>query len=172
MQLGSMPDVMRHDTELAAQRLARLEGEARSALDRMRGISRNLRPPVLDELGLPAAIVELGRSLGVRVNAKAETSDLPPGVEVAAYRIAAEALVNAQRHAGVDEVDLQLLVVDASVEVRVSDRGPGLGDATAGVGMTSMRERAAELGGTLRITDRAGGGIVVLARLPLRGAVR
>ncbi len=167
MQLGSMPELMRADADLATSRLGHLESQALAALGRTRNISRDLRPPTLDELGLVGAIVEAGRALGLRVNVGGDVpKGLTPAVEVAAYRIGAESLVNAQRHARADEVDLTLRQVAGMLTLVVADRGPGLGACEPGVGLRSMRERAAELGGSIELLTTPGGGLTVLVTLP------
>ena len=173
MQLGALPGLVREDSELAGERMARLEGEARTALDRMRSISRDLRPPALDELGLAAALKGVGSRVGVDVEVVDEVDRaLSPAVEVAAYRVAAEAVLNAARHAGVDHVEVTVRVVGSCLELDVRDHGPGLGGAPAGVGILGMRERAMELGGTLRIGSPPGGGTHVQLTVPVVGADR
>ena len=93
---------------------------------------------------------------------------MPAAVEAAAYRIAVEAVTNAARHADADACSVRLDAEDGWLEVRVVDDGRGLpADVQAGVGISAMRERAAELGGSLRIESRAGGGTIVVASLPL-----
>ncbi len=170
MQLGSLPDLVVSDAELATSRLVRLENEARAALERTRHISRDLRPPALDELGLAGAIVEAGRALGVHVNISGDTpADLSPAIEVAAYRIAAEAILNAQRHVQADEVEVTMRFSDGTLGLEVSDHGAGMGDAQAGVGLRSMRERAAEIGGTVEFLETPGAGLTVRASLPRVG---
>ena len=92
---------------------------------------------------------------------------LPAAVKVAAYRIAAEALTNVVRHAGARSCRVRLATGDGALLVEVTDDGTGIpSDAPAGVGLLSLRERAAELGGT-EVTCPAGGGTAVRARLPL-----
>jgi signal transduction histidine kinase len=99
--------------------------------------------------------------------------ELPPlraAVEVAAYRIATEAVSNAVRHAGASSCTVSLALSGEDLLVQISDDGRGVpADAVPGVGSTSMRERAAELGGTLDVTSSAGAGTTVRARLPLAG---
>jgi len=104
------------------------------------------------------------------VAAPEELPLLPAAVEVAAYRIALEAITNVTRHAHAHTCRIELRVDDAlSLEIR--DDGLGLSaTCRAGVGMTSMRERAAELGGECRIEPDSRGGTRVVARLPLAGA--
>jgi signal transduction histidine kinase len=86
---------------------------------------------------------------------------------VAAYRIGSEALSNAARHSGADCVELGLAVEEGALVVRVSDTGRGVRSSTVGVGATSMRSRAVELGGRVTVRDTEGGGTTVEARLPL-----
>ena len=93
---------------------------------------------------------------------------LPAAVEVAALRIALEGLTNAARHSGGSTVRVRLGIAGDALEVSVTDDGHGVADGVpAGVGLTSMRERAEELGGTLRVETNDAGGTTVMARLPL-----
>jgi signal transduction histidine kinase len=92
---------------------------------------------------------------------------LPAAVEVAAYRIALEAVTNAARHADARTCTLRISL-DRDLELEVTDDGRGVpSDYRAGVGLASMRERAAELGGTFRVEPAPGHGTRVLASLPL-----
>ena len=184
MQLGDLQELIRSDPATVRDRLARLESAARQALDDVRRLSRGLRPPSLDELGLVGALVRAGEDAGLLVETDAtagfETRDagqdgatalpalpaLPPAVEVAAYRIGAEALLNVARHAGTGRARVDLDGSDGTLVLRVSDHGRGAAGAAAGVGTLAMRERAEEVGGTLHV--RSGGeGTVVEARLPI-----
>jgi two-component system NarL family sensor kinase len=92
---------------------------------------------------------------------------LPAAIEVAAYRITQEALTNVVRHARARECRVSISIDDA-LQVEIVDDGVGVSkQIRAGVGLTSMRERTAELGGTYRIESAAGGGTRIVARLPL-----
>ena len=167
MQLGSLGELVSADADLATTRLQRLEAEARVALERTRHLSRDLRPARLDDLGLVGAVVEAGRALGVQVSTSGTPApELSAAAQVAAYRIATEAVLNAQRHARADVVDLGLHLDGDTLLVEVVDHGPGLADAPTGVGLESMRNRAAELGGTLELEETPGGGLTVRARIP------
>jgi signal transduction histidine kinase len=93
---------------------------------------------------------------------------VPAAVEVAVYRIVSEALMNVQRHAVATAVEVRLFEEGGSLVLEVADDGVGIGaEASAGVGLQSMRERAAELGGRLDVTGRPSGGTVLRATLPL-----
>ena len=94
---------------------------------------------------------------------------LPPATEVTAFRIVMEAVTNASRHGNASRCVVHL-ALDKALEVRVEDDGTGWPpDHVPGVGLRSMQERAAELGGTCAVEPRPGGGTVVLARLPVGG---
>ena len=167
MQLGGLQEIMRTDPVVAAQRLARLEAAARHALDDVRSVSRRLRPPALDELGLVGAVVRAAEEAGLGLDARVEAPlpDLPAAVEVAAYRIVVEAALNVVRHTGLRSAELTVDADDGTLRLCMRDDGPGIGEASPGVGILAMRERAEELGGTLVV--RGERGTVVEARLPL-----
>ena len=173
MQLGALHDLLPADPRGAQHEVARLAGIARGALDDVRSVSRGLRPPALDQLGLVEGLRELAASLRVPARVDAgPLSDLPAAVEVAAFRIAAEALTNASRHAPNAPVVLRLCVGQGELVVDVRDQGPGLLPTQRdGVGLVSMRERAEELGGQLDVRGEPGAGTHVVARLPLPAAV-
>jgi two-component system, NarL family, sensor kinase len=131
----------------------------------VRRLVYGLRPPALDELGLVGALRQ--GPLDVDVRAPEPMPPLPAAVEVAAFRIAQEALTNAARHAGARSATVVIEVAsDLAVEIRDDGRGLAPGHR-AGVGLTSMRERATELGGSLEVTGGPSGGVVVRAVLPL-----
>jgi signal transduction histidine kinase len=164
----------------AADLVAELRVEARSAIDDIRRLVDDLRPPALDEVGLVAAVRQRAASLSraaetplaVDVTGPA-APELPAAVEVAAYRIATEAVTNVVRHAGATRC-LVTVSVAGALEVTVADNGRRPWDAgRVGVGWSSMRDRAAELGGTCEISRRPeGGGTVVHAVLPLSTTVQ
>jgi two-component system NarL family sensor kinase len=111
-----------------------------------------------------------GRPLRITLEA-ADLPTLTAAVEVAAYRITVEALTNSARHSGSDEAAARLTVRDEELVIEVRDPGESNGGWTPGVGLASMRERVAELGGTLS-TDSSGNGSLVRAVLPLGSARR
>jgi signal transduction histidine kinase len=155
-------------------RLAELRATAQEAISTVRRTVEDLRPPALDELGLAAALRATGAIFtspngpALTVSAPEPLPPLPAAAEVAAYRIAVEAVTNAVRHAGARRITTELAVADDTLTVVVGDDGRGMpSDAATGVGTTSMRERAEELGGTCVIARRPGAGTEVRARLPI-----
>jgi two-component system NarL family sensor kinase len=148
--------------------LGTLREATEAAVGDIRRIVYDLRPPILDELGLAGAVREQAVRLGAASIDVPETLPaLPAAVEVAAYRIAVEALTNAARHAPGTPVSVQL-AVNGRLELSIADGGTGLPDGyRAGVGLTSMRERAAELGGSCVVSRRTPRGTLVRAEFPL-----
>jgi two-component system NarL family sensor kinase len=147
-----------------------LTDQTQAAVAEVRRLVYGLRPPALDELGLVGALVEQASSLGAISVRGAVSAELPAAVEVAAYRIAVEAMTNAIRHARAAGIVVCVGLSDAPPVLRLEivDDGRGLpAGYRAGVGITSMRERAAELGGSCRLANREPGGTRVLALLPL-----
>ena len=172
--------------------LRELKSQTQEAVSDVRRLVYGLRPPALDDLGLIPAIrqqaaghgllaeeLPSGKAPGLthsknelvfQVEASEDLPLLPAAVEVACYRIAQEAVNNAARHSGASfcRVSLSLDEADGTLQLEVSDNGTGIPEnRSAGVGMSSMRERAEELGGTLTVGALPEGGTRVLARLPL-----
>lgn len=169
LQLDSLASRLR-DEELA-RRAERLRDRLQDTVGEVRRMVDGLRPAALDELGLPAALqaLETDADDPVHVRVAADLpADLPAGVEAAAYRIAGEAVANALRHAGARSTTVTAHVVDDALHLVVADDGGGFGtDVTAGVGLESMHERAAEVGGVLSVHSTPGG-TSVRAVLPLQ----
>ena len=156
--------------------LTRLKAETQRAVTDIRRIVYGLRPPALDELGLAGALREqltrLERQapwLSITLDLPAQgVAGLPAAVEVAAYRIVTEAVTNVLRHAGAHRCEVRIRACP-ELRLRVCDDGVGMpGQWRAGVGITSMRERVAELGGELAIEAGRPHGTRIAARLPLR----
>ena len=146
--------------------------QTEAAVADVRRIVRGLRPPVLEDLGLAAALrAHADRLAPLEVELVVPPDRLPAAVELALYRIATEALTNAVRHAEARRCRVELRAADDEAVLVVTDDGPGLTpDATAGVGLRSMRERAAELGGRVHLETPRGGGLTVRAVLPVATA--
>ncbi|HEY7348627.1 MAG TPA: histidine kinase [Ktedonobacterales bacterium] len=153
--------------------LADLKAQMQTTIVDIRRLVYDLRPPALDELGLVSALREQAiqyyhlNGVQVVIEAPPQLPPLPAAVEVAAYRIVMEALTNVARHAQAHTCSVRLTLSDM-LTIEVSDDGLGLPiQPQIGIGLASMRERAAELGGTCAITAGATGGVRVLAQLPL-----
>ena len=161
------------DAERTRALLDRVLPRLRATVAEVRTVVHGLRPPALDDLGLAAAIRELaggfaGPRLSVRVEGDGDLVGLPAATEVATYRIVAEALNNAIRHADASQVVVRLARDGDDVRVSVEDDGRGVGGQIGrGIGVASMTGRAEELGGRLRLGPGADGrGTTVQAVLP------
>ncbi len=174
------------DPAAARRQLDALTADVQTALADVRRLVDGLRPPALDELGLAGAI----RQQAARLDGSAERapgidtskagspvievlddagaiSELPAAVEVAAYRIAVEAMTNAVRHAEARSCRVRL-TAGRQLTIEVEDDGGGIGaSARPGTGLESMHERAAELGGSVSVEAGSHGGTRVVAHLPL-----
>jgi signal transduction histidine kinase len=174
--------VMRRDPHRAEQIVGHLEGELLSAMGEVRQLFETLRPAILDQIGLVAAVREQIEILGTRVRTdegsardvtfsyvhRGDFGALPALVEVAAYRIACEALTNVVRHSRARRCTVSLRRAD-ELSVEIVDDGIGIDSGSRrGVGLGSMRDRANELGGSLIVAPVAGGGTRVSARLPIQ----
>jgi signal transduction histidine kinase len=156
--------------------LGRAKDASTQAIADLRGIVYGLRPSSLDDLGLAGAIGAHIRRLGEGVDGRITLeagglTELPAAVEVAAFRIAVEAVNNAVRHAQARRYQVRLAIDrPGQLLVEVCDDGAGREPWPPGVGLSAMRERTAELGGTLTAGPGPGGG-TVRAYLPLPVAV-
>jgi signal transduction histidine kinase len=161
--------------------LAVREGLRTTVVD-VRGLVEGLRPPAIDDLGLYGALAALGAGLTDPADIQLDL-DLPEGrpsllaaVEVAAYRVAQEALTNVVRHSSATRCRLRSTVAADGLELSVSDDGRGFDPSRVngrGVGLGGMAERAREIGGSVEVGPNDEGGTTVMVRLPTReGAVR
>lgn len=172
-KVDAAQNLLGQDQEAVDGVLAQLKEQTKLALGDVRRIAYDLRPPDLDQLGLIAAIrehisaVEYPGDLEILLDTPESLPALPAAVEVAAYRIIIEALTNVAIHAQASQCTIRLRA-KTQFEIEVRDNGRGLSKKLkAGVGINSMRERAAELGGTFSINGKSEGGTQILARLPL-----
>ncbi|MET7395872.1 sensor histidine kinase [Dactylosporangium sp. NPDC005572] len=158
--------------------LRQARDDVATALADVRRLVHDLRPPALDDVGLAGAVGQVAQRLrtpGLTTTVEPagpdELDDLPAAVEVAAYRIASEALANVARHAAARTCVVRFRRDGRTLLVEVADDGTGIAPGTpSGVGLVSLRERAAELGGRCEIECPATGGTVVRAYLPLSSA--
>lgn len=161
------------DPQRSGQLLLDLRADLTAAIADIRRLVYDLRPPDLDELGLTGALRQraeqswrrLDASFMVTIDAMDPLPLLPAAIEVAAYRIATEAVTNTLRHGDATSCQVSLRVDDA-LHLEITDNASGRGPWRHGVGLRSMHERAAELGGSLTAgpTDQGGR---VHALLPL-----
>lgn len=178
LKVGLVRTVYQRDPEATNALLNQLETEIDTVIGDIRRLVYNLRPPALDELGLAGALREYVARLGaegqadqpaltVTVEAPDTLPHLPAAVEVAAYRIAQEAVTNVLRHAHARSCRIHLQVTDELL-LDICDDGVGTGATErAGVGLASMRERAEELDGTFTISAAQPTGTHIVARIPL-----
>jgi signal transduction histidine kinase len=160
---ASVPD----DTS-AATYLDEATAQLRDALAELRALSRGLRPALLQERGLGAALREVQRRATVPVRLSVDLVVRPdPAVETVAYFVVAEALQNAARHASGARVTVDVRQLAGRVEVTVCDDGPGGADQRAGSGLRGLHDRVAAAGGTLSVVSPTGGGTMVAAHLPM-----
>lgn len=165
---------VRSDPDRADALLVQLRADTAHAITEIRRLVEGLRPPALDELGLEGAIRQhaatlhsaSGAPLPVTVAVPAPLPALSAATEVAAYRILVEALTNVVRHSSASAAHVMIRVVDRQLALVVRDDGGTGADWTPGVGIASMRERAAQVGGTLRAYATGDGGVVEAA-IPL-----
>ena len=158
------------DATAADQHLSDARGATRQALDDIRRLVHGLRPPALDNLGLVGALeLHLGHLTPAHccVVVDAENlPDLPAAIEVAAYRIAVEAVTNTIRHTTASTCSVRLAAESGKLLIDVRDNGGRTGPWTPSVGILSMREQARDLGGDLTCGPEESGGTVTV-RLPL-----
>ncbi|MGR3794914.1 cache domain-containing protein [Vannielia sp. SX4] len=179
---------IRYALELAKRRMAAGDTAAVESLDKgisglngaiqeVRRISRDLRPGLLDDLGLGPAIQALTENFAARTGIEVEfetvvfRNRLDQDAKIALYRIAQEALTNVERHAGAQRVTVNLRGHRRGALMRIADDGNGIGEVTsspesAGMGLRNMAERIEHLGGTLRVMSSSSG-TVIEAQVPL-----
>lgn len=175
----ALDDVAR-DVSPARDRLRYVRGLLDQIESQLRLLSHELRPTMLDDLGLPHALKFLAGGISKRSGLVIEVSDgietrLPPAVETILYRVTQEALNNVVRHAKATLVHVTLKRVDGGVQCRVRDDGVGFDPAAAaaqpgerGFGLVAMRERLGTLGGSLQIESARGTGTDLVMSVPIR----
>jgi two-component system, NarL family, sensor kinase len=175
LQLDAAHNLLARDPSAAAPILVEVREQVQSVIEDLRRLVYDLRPPALDQLGLAAALEEQARRCeqdGMRIDLHVQERlpQLPAAVEVAAYRIVQEALTNVIRHAGASLCRVRVTLGDA-LRIVIEDDGAGLPTPVRpGVGLSSMRERASDLGGTFRIGACPTGGTRIDVALPVREA--
>jgi NarL family two-component system sensor histidine kinase LiaS len=171
MQLGAARALL-DDTSAARAHLNEAESLARQAGLELATLIRALQPAALNDKSLPDAlqtqVSDWSRQSGIAADVALEPEHrLPPAVETAFFRIAQESLSNVARHSSAQRVMVRLLYAGGQAQLIVHDNGQGFGPASgAGVGLASMAERMASLGGQLRVESRPGWGTRVTATYP------
>jgi two-component system NarL family sensor kinase len=165
-RLGDDHSVARAPLERAVERLS-------AALEEVRGISHRLRPVMLDTLGLPAALRQLGDEMWglsdtrFALQVEGDAPDLPDAAKTVLFRVTQEALTNILRHAQANHVLLRLAFAAGGVRLSVQDNGIGFQtaeitrDPQRGIGLRNMRERMASIGGALQLQSQPGLTVVV-----------
>jgi len=176
LSLGPIEEA--HDERELRAAVADVRELVRSTLQDVRQLAVELRPKVLDDFGLVAALERLTQSFGEQTGIAVHFQQvlpptagrLPPEVETALYRIVQESLTNVVKHARATSVSVVLTRKDDSVSVVVEDDGVGFEPGRTregGIGLAGMRERVALLGGRLAIESRPGAGTTFVAEVPL-----
>ena len=159
------------------QEVVHLREQINQAAVQLKSTARMLRPPTLDELGLPAALHQLATDFEARSAAQVRVqvvadldARLPQQLETALYRIAQEALTNAVRHGAASHVQIELIACASSLTLTIQDDGSGFDaqqGSPSGLGLLGMRERATMLGGSLTIESAPSHGTRIVATAPL-----
>lgn len=159
--------------EQIRDRVAAIQEESRATLDEVGALAWQIRPGILEDLGLVSALQALAQSLdehagaNIRSDLPERVDQMPTEIELAVYRIAQEALSNALRHSNGRRITVRLRGNDAGVQLSVSDDGQGLDPSSPeGPGIRGMRERALLIGARLTITAPSAGGTTVLLDAP------
>jgi two-component system NarL family sensor kinase len=174
LQLSVVQRLLEPDPARAADLLEEVREAMNQTTADVRRLVYGLRPPLIDELGLIAALRNhpSGHSRLDLAVYPDELPDLPAAIEVALYRIASEAIHNAGRHSGGRRCQVSIAVGADEVCMTVTDDGRGLPDPLVdGVGMSAMHERAAELGGVLTIGPADSGGTTVTTVVPMSSSL-
>jgi signal transduction histidine kinase len=149
------------------EQLDRVAIELEDVLEELRKIARGLHPAILADGGLRPALKALARRSAVPVHLDIQVTDrLPEQVEIAAYYTASEALTNAAKHAQATAADIEVVVSDGVLRLRVSDDGNGGADFSQGSGLPGLKDRAEALGGHLQLHSPPGAGTVLEISLP------
>ena len=165
MTIGMAEQKLDQDPAEVRKLLAEARGGAQEALGELRDLARGIRPPVLQDRGLAAAVRELAVRSPIEVVVVAEVERLPPAVESAAYFVVAEALANATKHARASRIDVRLERNGQGLVVEIVDDGVG-GANPNGSGLTGLRHRVEALDGGLLVVSPPAGPTSVRAEIP------
>jgi signal transduction histidine kinase len=166
MDLGMAEERFDRDPEGARELVGEAREEARRALSELRDLARGIRPSLLTERGLAAAVAALASRSPIPATAQVDVDVKPaPAVETAAWFVVSEALANATKHSGARQVTIRLSRQAEVLLVEVVDDGRG-GAKASGAGLQGLAQRVAALDGTLEVHSPDGGPTVVRASLP------
>jgi signal transduction histidine kinase len=179
LRAGAIRSLLNRDPRMAAELAAEQQATIRDAIADVRRLVHALRPPILDEHGLVAALREIAAQqrthpdLQITVTADQPLPPLSAAVDVAAYRIVQEALTNVIKHAQAQHCQIRLAAAAEQLRIEICDDGIGVMPARhIGIGLQSMRERAEELGGSFAIVTGPMSGAMIQACLPLADCVK
>ena len=174
VDIGRLSTTLSGDHPETRTQLDNLKSVAERTFQTVRNIALLLRPSMLDDLGLAAALEWQGREVSrrseieVSVESESVPEDLPDEYKICLYRIVQEALNNAVRHSGARNAKVAVERLAESIVVRVTDDGRGFDPVRLrGMGILGMEERVKRLGGTLRVASEPGRGTTVTAELPV-----
>jgi signal transduction histidine kinase len=174
VDIGRLSTTLSGDHPETRTQLDNLKSVAERTFQTVRNIALLLRPSMLDDLGLAAALEWQGREVSrrseIEVSVESENvpEDLPDEYKICLYRIVQEALNNAVRHSGARNAKVAVERLAESIVVRVTDDGHGFDPVRLrGMGILGMEERVKRLGGTLRVASEPGRGATVTAELPV-----
>ncbi len=174
VDIGRLSSTLSGDHPEVRVQLENLKSVAERTFQSVRNIALLLRPSMLDDLGLAAALEWQGREVSrrseIEVSVESENvpEDLPDEYKIYIYRLVQEALNNAVRHSGATNAKVVVERLARSIAVRVTDDGRGFDPGRSrGMGILGMEERVKRLGGTLRVESQAGKGATVTAELPI-----
>ena len=174
VDMGRLSAILPSNDSAVQEQIRKIRLLAESSVSAVRNIALLLRPSMLDDLGLVAAIEwqarEISRRSDVEVEVQAEeiAGDLREDLKTCIYRVTQEALNNVARHSGARHASVALRVDEHQIEVRIRDDGKGFDPQhSRGLGILGMEERARLLHGSLQVVSQPGTGTEITARLPL-----
>jgi signal transduction histidine kinase len=177
MELGHLSKELATGDEKTKELAKRSKEMAERTVHTVRNMALLLRPSMLDDLGLVAAVEWYAREVSrqgrveVKVNAENVSENLPDEVKVCVYRLVQEALNNAQRHAHARNVSVELTQSSDAMQVKIVDDGNGFDTKrTRGMGLLGMEERVKRLGGTISIASQPGTGTTISVALPAKAS--
>lgn len=173
VDIGRLSTTLFNDRPDVRTQLDNMKSVAERTFQAVRNIALLLRPSMLDDLGLVAALEWQGREVSrrseieVAVESENVPEDLPDEYRICIYRLVQEALNNAVRHSGSRNVKVTVVQSAKCITVRVGDDGRGFDpNRTRGLGILGMEERVKRLAGTFTMDSKAGQGVTITAELP------